>query len=157
MKIAIGSDKSGFALKEAIAKYLRGAGVDFEDLGTLNIEEPQPFFTVAPIVAEAVRGGGFDRGILCCGTGMGMAVVANKHRGITAACCESVYAAKMCRAVNDANVLCMGGWLIAEWLGVEMAKAFLNTEFTQDLEEWRKEWLTNAKAKVAELEDGLLL
>jgi len=153
MKIAIGSDKSGFALKEAIAKYLTEAGIEFTDLGTRDIDSPVPYFEAAPIIARAIQSGEADRGILCCGTGMGMSVVANKHRGISAACCESVYAAKMCRAVNDANVLCMGGWLVGEWLGVEMAKAFLATEFTQDLEEWRKDWLRNAKAKIAIFEE----
>ena len=153
MKIAIGADKSGFALKEAVARYLTEVGIAFVDLGTRDTERAVPFFEVAPKVADAVRRSEADRGILCCGTGMGMSVVANKRKGITAACCESVYAAKMCRAVNDANVLCMGGWLIAEWLGVEMVKAFLATEFTQDLEEWRKEWLKNAKNKVMQIEN----
>ena len=152
MKIAIASDKSDFALKEAIAAYLKEAGIEFVDLGTRDIERPVPFFEAAPIAARAMQSGQADRGILCCGTGMGMAVVANKHRGIYAACCESVYAAKMCRAVNDANVLCMGGWLAADWLGVEMVKAFLATEFMQDLEPWRGPWLQNAKVKIEALE-----
>ena len=153
MKIAIGSDKSGFALKEAVARYLADNNYDFIDVGTLDIDQPIPFFDAAPRVAEAIQAGRADRGILVCGTGMGMAVVANKHKGITAACCEGVYTAKLCRAVNDANVLCMGGWLIGEWLGAEMTKAFLTTEFTQDLEDWRKDWLQNAKAKVRQFED----
>jgi len=155
MKIAIGSDKSGFALKEAIIKYLSNNNIDFIDIGTTDIEKSTPFFEVAPKAALVVSTGQADRGILCCGTGMGMSVVANKFKGITAACCESVYAAKMSRAVNDANVLCLGGWLIADWMGIEMVKTFLTTEFTQDLEEWRKDWLINAKRKVAALEDGL--
>jgi ribose 5-phosphate isomerase B len=153
MRIAIGSDKSGFTLKEAVKKFLVENGYQVDDLGTKNVEKAMPFFEVAPIVASAVQQGKYDRGILCCGTGMGMSVVANKFKGITASVCESVYSAKMCRAVNDANILCMGGWFIADWLGIEMTKTFLNTEFTQDLEEWRKEWLTNAKAKVAEIEE----
>jgi len=157
MNIAIASDKSGFALKEAIAAFLTEAGMEFTDLGTRDPDSPIPYFEAAPIVAKAIQRGEADRGILCCGTGMGMAVVANKHKGIYAACCESVYTAKMCRAVNDANVLCMGGWLIGEWLGAEMAKAFLATEFTQDLEEWRGVWLHNAKAKIAQYEEGIFL
>lgn len=152
MKIAIGSDKSGFQLKEAVKAYLAENNYECEDLGTLDPEEAMPFFEVAPKVAEAVQSGTAERGILCCGTGMGMSIVANKHKGIVAACCESVYAAKMCRAVNDANILCMGGWLIADWQGIQMTKMFLETEFTQDLEPWRKGWLTNAKAKVIEFE-----
>ena len=153
MKVVLGSDKSGFPLKEAIKKHLEDKNIPFEDLGTLDMEAPSPFFEVAPKIADAIASGKADRGILCCGTGMGMAVVANKNKGITAAVCESVYTAKMCRAVNDANVLCMGGWLTADWLGLQMTDAFLNTEFTQDLEDWRKDWLKNAKVKVQEFED----
>jgi len=153
MKVVIGSDKSGFPLKEAIKKHLEEKNIPFEDLGTLDIDHPSPFFEVAPKIADAIAEGKADKGILCCGTGMGMAVVANKNKGITAAVCESVYTAKMCRAVNDANVLCMGGWLTADWLGLQMTDAFLNTEFTQDLEDWRQEWLRNAKLKVQEFED----
>ncbi len=153
MRIAVGSDKSGFTLKEAVKKYLIDSGYQVDDLGTQDVDKAIPFFETAPIVASAVQQGKYDRGILCCGTGMGMSVVANKFKGITASVCESVYSAKMSRAINDANILCMGGWFIADWLGIEMTKAFVNTEFTQDLEEWRKGWLTNAKAKVAELED----
>lgn len=150
MRIAIGSDKSGFQLKEHVKQYLQQAGHEVEDLGTTDPEKAMPFFEVAPKVAESVQSRQAERGILCCGTGMGMSVVANKFKGITAACCESVYAAKMCRAVNDANILCMGGWLVADWLGEQMTKAFMDTEFTQDLEPWRKDWLAKAKAAVSE-------
>ncbi|MGI6526245.1 MAG: RpiB/LacA/LacB family sugar-phosphate isomerase [Caldicoprobacterales bacterium] len=153
MKIAIGSDKSGFVLKEAVKQYLVDGGYEVDDLGTRDVDQAIPFFEVAPVVASAIQQGKYDKGILCCGTGMGMSVAANKFKGVTAAVCESVYSAKMSRAVNDANILCMGGWLVADWLGIEMAKVFLETRFTQDLEEWRKKWLKSAKTKVAELED----
>lgn len=153
MRIVIGSDKSGFVLKEAIKTYLLDNGYQVDDLGTQEIDKPIPFFEVAPLVATAIQKGMDDKGILCCGTGMGMSVVANKFKGITAAVCESVYSARLSRAVNDSNILCMGGWLIADWLGVELTKSFLNTNFTQDLEEWRKDWLKNAKNKIMELEN----
>ena len=152
MKLAIGSDKSGFMLKEAVKKYLIEQGHKIEDLGTREFDKPDPFFDVAPIVARKVQSGEVEKGMLFCGTGMGMSIVANKHKGISAAVCETVYSAKMCRAVNDANILCMGGWLVAEWLGIQMAEAFISTSFTQDLEPWRKEWLRNAKQRVAALE-----
>ncbi len=152
MKLAIGSDKSGFTLKEAVKAWLIEQGHEVEDVGTQEFDKPNPFFDVAPLVAKKVQSGEAERGMLFCGTGMGMSIVANKHKGIAAACCESVYSAKMCRAVNDANVLCMGGWLIADWMGIRMAEAFMNTEFTQDLEPWRQGWLCNAKDKVADVE-----
>lgn len=153
MKVIIASDKSGFFLKEAVKKALLEQGHTVEDVGTHTPEAPVPYFEGARLVAQAIQSGAGERGILCCGTGMGMSIVANKFKGIYASCCESVYAAKMCRAVNDANILCMGGWLVADWLGVQMTAAFLETGFTQDLEEWRKEWLVNAKSKVQEIEE----
>ncbi|HIZ20117.1 MAG TPA: RpiB/LacA/LacB family sugar-phosphate isomerase [Firmicutes bacterium] len=154
MRIALGSDKSGFLLKEAVKKYLDSQGIAYTDLGTLDAEQGRPYYEVAPAVAKAVQAGGYGRGILVCGTGMGMALVANKFSGIYAACAESVYAARMCRAVNNANILTMGGWIIGPEMGVDMVKAFLETGFTQGLEPWRAEFLTKAYQIVQEMESG---
>lgn len=151
-KLFIGSDKSGFLLKEAIKQYLLEENYEVEDIGTLDEEHPFPYYEVAQKGAQMIQSKQLERGILICGTGMGMSIVANKHEGVTGAACESVYAAEKCRAINDANVLCMGGWIVAPILGVEMAKAFLNTEFTQNLEEWRANNLRKFKVAVAEIE-----
>jgi len=155
MKLAIASDKSGFLLKEAILTYLEEQSIPYDDLGTKDIENPSPFFITAPKVAPLVADGTYDRAILICGTGMGVNILANKHKGVHAAACESVYAAKMSRAINDANILCLGGWIIGPEMGIEMVKAFLQTEFLQDLEDWRQTFLIGAKEKVAGIEDGL--
>lgn len=155
MKIYIGSDKSGFTLKEAIKNYLTGENYEVEDIGTQSIDAPMPFFKVAPIAAQKVSSGEAERAILICGTGMGMSQVANKYKNVRAAVVESVYGAKMSRAINDSNILTMGGWFIGPELGVEIAKTFLNTEFTQDLEEWRKDFLRNAKKEFAALEQTI--
>lgn len=155
MKLAIGSDKSGFSLKEAIKAHLADRGIQADDLGTLDPEQAKPYFEVASTVAPLVQNGTYDRAILICGTGMGMAIVANKYQGVYAAVCESTYAAEKCRAINDANILTMGGWIIAEQLGCDMVDRFLDTAFTQGLEEWRQAFLTNARSKVKELESGI--
>lgn len=155
MKLAIGSDKSGFSLKEAVKEYLAGRGILADDLGTLDPEQPKPYFEVASTVAPLVQNGTYDRAILICGTGMGMAVVANKYQGVYAAVCESTYAAEKCRAINDANILTMGGWMIGEQLGCSMAERFLETGFTQGLEEWRQAFLTSAREKVKEIEEHI--
>lgn len=155
MKIAIGSDKSGFPLKEAVKADLISKGYKVIDVGTQDMEHGVPYFEVAPRVAKLIQNNEYEKGILCCGTGMGMAIVANKYKGIYAAVVESVYAAKKSRAINNANVLTMGGWVIAPEMGIEMVDTFLNTEFTQDLEEWRKTFLTNAENKVKELEEQI--
>ena len=150
--IFLGSDKSGFALKEAIKAYLLENNYKVEDIGTIEEENAFPFFEVAEKGAHLIQNKTYEKGILICGTGMGMSVVANKHEGVYAAACESVYAAEKCRAINDANVLCMGGWLIAPIMGVEMTKTFLNTEFTQNLEDWRAKNLEKARVLVRDIE-----
>ena len=152
MTIAIGSDKSGFYLKEFILARLSEKGIEITDLGTADVEQPHPFFEVASIVGKAVSNGEYERAILICGTGMGMSQVANKFRGVLAACCETTYSARMCRAINNSNILCMGGWVIGPELGLEMAEVFLSTEHTQGLEEWRQAFLKNAYQQVVEID-----
>lgn len=154
-KILIGSDKSGFELKEAIKEHLAAKGYEVTDCGTTDVEEPKGYFIVAPIAAEKVSKGEFEKAILICGTGMGMAIVANKYQGVYAAVCENTYAAEKARAINDANVLTMGGWITGTIVGCEMADKFLETGFTENLEEWRQEFLRNAKEKVKEIEAGI--
>ncbi|AGK95964.1 RpiB/LacA/LacB family sugar-phosphate isomerase [Clostridium pasteurianum] len=155
MKIIIGSDKSGFTLKEAIKEHLSSIGYQVSDVGTKDINEPLPYFKVAPIVAKAIQDKEFEKGILICGTGMGMSIVANKHKGVYAAVVESVYGAKKSRAINNANVLTLGGWIIAPELGLDIVDSFLNTEFTEGLEEWRQEFLKNAYKEVKGIEEKL--
>lgn len=155
MKLAIGSDKSGFFLKEAIKKHLLEKGHEVQDCGTQNFEQGIPFFEVAPVVAKKVQNKEVERAVLICGTGMGMAIVANKFKGVYAAVAESVYSATKCRAINNANILTMGGWITAETMGIDMVEAFLHTEFTQGLEEWRQEFLKKAGQKVIQIENEI--
>lgn len=152
MQLLLGSDKSGFPLKEAIKAYLEQEKYSFDDIGTRDMDYAKPFFQVAPIAGERISKGEADCAILVCGTGMGMNQVANKYPGVRAAVVESVYAAKMSRAINDSNILTMGGWFIAPELGIEIVKTFLQTNFTQDLEAWRQEFLRNAKKEFAAIE-----
>jgi ribose 5-phosphate isomerase B len=93
-----------------------------------------PYFESCPEVCKALQAGKAERAILFCGTGMGMAIVANRFKGITAAVVESVFAAKMCRAINNANVLCMGQMIWGEWMAKEAVDVFLNTKMTEGLE-----------------------
>ena len=155
MKIAIGSDKSGFPVKEAVKSWLTENGVKFDDLGTVDLNEVHPYYQVASEVAPLVQNGTYERAILICGTGAGMCVVSNKFKGVHAVACEGVYSAKMARAINNANVLCMGGWIVGPEMAVEMVRAFLNTAWCQDLEDWRAVNMHKFAAKVAEIEDGI--
>ena len=155
MKIAIGSDKSGFGVKEAVKAWLTESGADFEDLGTTDLENVRPYYAVAEKAAPLVQSGEFDRAILICGTGAGMCIVANKYKGVHAVACEGIYSARMARAVNGANVLCMGGWIVGPELAVEMTRAFLSTEWLQGLEDWRQENLKRFNAEVRRIEDEI--
>lgn len=155
MKIAIGSDKSGFPVKEAVKAYLTEIGADFEDLGTTDLDNVHPYYQVASETAPKVQSGEFDRAVLICGTGAGMCVVSNKYKGVYAVACEGVYSAKMARAINNANVLCMGGWIVGPEMAVEMTKTFLATEWCQDLEDWRAENMHKFAKQVSAIEDGI--
>lgn len=154
-RIIIGSDKSGFPLKETLKAHLLALGYEVTDCGTQNEEEPKPYFEVAEIAASKVSAGEFEKGILICGTGMGMSIVANKFKGVYAAVCENTYAAEKARAINDANILTMGGWITGEVVGLAVADVFLNTKFTQNLEEWRAKNLRNASIQVAKIEEKI--
>ncbi len=155
MKIAIGSDKSGFAVKEAVKAWLQENGVEFDDLGTVDLSDVHPYYRVASEVAPRVQDGTYEKAVLICGTGAGMSVVANKFKGVYAVACEGVYSAKMARAINNANVLCMGGWIVGPEMAIEMVRAFLNTAWCQDLEDWRAVNMHKFAAQVAAIEDGI--
>ena len=100
-KIIIGSDKSGFQLKEAVKAHLVEAGYEVTDAGSQSEENAMFYYEAAENVAPRVGGGEFEKGILICGTGMGMSIVANKHKGVYAAVCENTYAAEKSRAINN--------------------------------------------------------
>ncbi len=155
MKIALGSDKSGFSAKEAIKAYFDEAGIEYDDLGTTDLNDVHPYYRVAADIAPKLQSGEYEKAILICGTGAGMSVVANKHRGVYAVACEGTYSAKMARAINNANVLCLGGWIVGPELAVEMAKTFLNTDWCQDLEDWRAENMHKFAAQVEAIEERI--
>ncbi len=127
-KIVLGSDHAGLALRAEAAKVARAAGFEVEDLGPFSGESVDyPDF--ARRVAEAVAGGKARLGILVCGTGIGMSISANKVRGVRAAHCASEYEARMARAHNDANVLCIGERVVGIGLGAAIVEAFLRQAF----------------------------
>lgn len=151
-RVAIASDKSGFPLKTAITEYLQSRDdVEVIDFGLNSADEVQPYDAQAPKVARAIQKGEADRGVLICGTGQGMAIVANKHKGIYAIVADTVFAASRGRVINNANVVTMGGWITAPILGVEIVKAWLDLEFTETMED-RAEWLQGAYDRVQKLE-----
>lgn len=128
MRIAIANDHAGLELKKEIAEGLAKLGHRVEDFGTHdNSSVDYPDF--ATRVAKAVRDGQVDAGVLVCGTGIGMSIVANKYRGVRAALCTTEFEARMARQHNDANVLCMGERVVGPGLGRAIAEAFVGTQF----------------------------
>lgn len=128
MRVAVASDHGGWQLKQQVVEYLREAGVPCTDLGTYS-EEAVDYPDFAVLVAEGVRRGDYDRGILCCGTGIGVCIAANKVPGVRAALCHDTYSARMSREHNDANVLTMGQRVIGPGLAREIVRVWLATEF----------------------------
>jgi ribose 5-phosphate isomerase B len=128
LKIAIGGDHAGFQLKEIIKNKLEADGYLVEDFGPFSDRSVDYPDFVHP-VAEAIERKEFDYGVLICGSGNGVAMTANKHRGIRAALCWNEMLAKLARAHNDANVLCLAGRFMDDELAKEIVDIFLNTEF----------------------------
>ena len=128
MRIAIGADHAGFALKQHVVKTLGRLGHDVDDRGT-HSQEPVDYPPICADVARAVAGGRADRGIVLGGTGQGEQITANKIPGIRAALCNDLYSAHLSRAHNDANVLSMGGRIVAPELADEIVKVWLATAF----------------------------
>ncbi len=153
MKIAIGSDNAGFGLKEFLKGKLMEAGYEVEDLGTLRRDAEIRYMDAADRVAKAVQSGAAARGILCCGTGMGMSICANKHKGIYCAVVESQWAAYNCRFINNANMLALGERIVAPSMAWDMVQTFLNTAFHEGADETRAAVLEALVARVAEREN----
>lgn len=129
MKLAIASEHAGYGLKEDIVKYLTQKGYHIEDLGVKS-DEPTDYPYIAAGLAERVAEGEFDRGILICGTGIGMAMAAGKVPGVRAGLCTDPFMAKMTREHNNANVLCLGAWITGLKLSFAIVDAYLESEFT---------------------------
>lgn len=126
--LAIGCDHGGYDLKKEIIAHLTENGVEFKDFGTYDgnsVDYPD----IAKLVCQSILGGECENGILVCGTGIGISIAANKHKGIRAAVCSDEFSAKFTRLHNDANVLCLGGRVVAPGLACELVDIFLSTGF----------------------------
>lgn len=149
MKIAIGADHAGYELKEILTQQIKELGHDILDMGTgssCSVDYPD----YAELVSKTVSQGEVDRGILICGTGIGMSIVANKFRNVRAALCNDLFTAKLSRLHNDANVLCLGARVVGTGLAIEIVKVWLNTEFEGDRHRKRLEKIKTIERKVTE-------
>jgi len=128
MKLALGCDHGGLEIKNAIIEDLKNKGIDYIDFGT-NTTESVDYPVYAKKVCAAVQSGDCTLGILCCGTGIGMSITANKQKGIRASVLSDEFCAEMTRRHNNANVLCLGGRVIDCEKAVKLAEIFVNTPF----------------------------
>ena len=126
--IVIASDHGGFALKQELMEHLRARGVEFEDIGTYTADSCD-YPVYAEQAARGVAEGKYEKGILVCGTGIGMSLAANKIRGVRCALLSDCFSAEMCRAHNDANMISLGGRVIGAELAKRMVDIFLDTPF----------------------------
>ena len=126
--IIIGSDHAAVALKQFVCEYLESRGIPVEDVGTHSSDSVH-YTEYGRTVAQAVSEGRYSRGILLCGTGLGMSMVANRFPHVRAALCNDLFSAKLCREHNDANILVLGGRVIGDILAKEIVDTWLDTPF----------------------------
>lgn len=128
MKIVIGCDHAGYALKGTVTRHLEEKGYEVVDVGTDSTQSCHyPVFAHA--ACEKILSGECELGILICGTGIGMSMAANKHKGIRAACCSDTFSARLTREHNDANILCFGERVVGPGLALDLVDAFLGAEY----------------------------
>ncbi|MCM1339047.1 MAG: ribose 5-phosphate isomerase B [Muribaculaceae bacterium] len=128
LKVAIGSDHGGFEYKTAIVEYLKDKNIDYVDVGTYT-KDSCDYPVIAQEVSRKVVSGEVNRGILVCGTGIGMSIAANKVKGIRAALCGDTFSARATRNHNDSNVLCLGQRVIGVQLALDIVEVWLNSDY----------------------------
>lgn len=129
MKIVIGCDHAGIYLKDPVIEHIKSKGHEVVDVGTYTTDSCH-YPVYASAACEKITSGECNLGILICGTGIGMSIAANKHRGIRAACCSDVYSARLTREHNDANILCFGQRVVGPGLALDIVDAFLEAEYS---------------------------
>ena len=153
LRIVIASDLSGFPLKKELVSFLsERSNVEVIDYGIPAEDQPKPYFEQATRAALAIQQGLADKGILICGTGQGMAIVANKHKGIYACVVNDVFSGERAKIINNANVITLGGWITAPFHAKEIVKGWLDMTFTQKME-FKKDFLENAFKQVIAVEN----
>jgi ribose 5-phosphate isomerase B len=154
-RVVMGCDPYGYALKEAVKHHLIERGIEVEDLGVHAAEETRAYYEVAVEVASRVSQGESRRGILVCGTGMGMAIIANKLPGVYAAVCENRTAAERARSINNSNVLTLGGLVTPPEEAQEIVEAWLMTEFASGWDPPIQDFLHRSMGDIQSIEQRL--
>lgn len=129
MRFAIGADHAGYDLKREIAEELAKKGHECKDFSPAELDPEDDYPDVASAVARAVASGAYERGVLICGTGIGVSIAANKVAGVRAALCGDTFSARSSREHNDANVLCLGARVVGTGLAIDILRTWLSAEF----------------------------
>ena len=132
MKISIGADHAGYNLKQELVEHIKSLGHDVHDVGTFDSTKPDDYPDFATLVAEDIRSGKADRGLLVCGSGVGVSVAANKFKGIRAGLCHDHYSAHQGVEHDDMNVLVMGARIVGSATALDLAEAFLSANFSNE-------------------------
>ena len=147
MKIAIASDFSGFRLKEAVKAHILSLGYDVNDVGQLKEDDKVMYYEAASAAAKALQTGEAERALVFCGSGGGVSLIANKHKGVYCVLCESVFTAERSQLINNANVLAMGENIISQAMAKEAAEKWLASNWCEGFAEERR--LNNEKGYAA--------
>jgi ribose 5-phosphate isomerase B len=152
MKIAFACEVCSYDLMQQVKEHLLEQGYEVLDLGMKNPDEPMFFYQTAPLVAAAVLDGRAERGILTCGTGMGVCLCSNKFKGIYAGVAESATTARLHRVINRANVLCFGAWVVGKLQAFDIVDAYLGAEIGQGMPEERRRVQADGFARIQQYE-----
>ncbi len=152
MKLAIAAEVCSWELMNVVRQHLLDAGHEVLDLGMTRAEQPHKFYETAPRVAKAIQTGQAERGLLMCGTGMGVCLVANKFKGIYAAVAESATTARLHWVINRANVLCMGAWVVGPYVARDMVDAWLGAKIGEGFNEERRRVQAEGYAQIQRIE-----
>ncbi len=151
-KIIISSDDSAFWLKEKVVKYMAEKGYDFEDASLDENGNRLPYYEAGRRIGEAVSSKKYQYGLVFCGSGMGVNITANRFQDVYCALCESVHTAALARKINNANVLALGGNIVAPNLACTIVDTFFNTDFLAGFEGEEREFLNAAIVKLAAID-----
>jgi ribose 5-phosphate isomerase B len=156
MKVLIGCDFAGFGLKQEVQKYLSGnKKIELIDIGMTSLDKEIPYYEVGATAARHIQEGKAERGILFCGTGMGVAIVANKFKGVYASVVESEFTGERCKIINNSNIITMGGWVVTPYRAQKICDLWLDAAFArgdEDLEEF-SDFLQDALKEIKKIEE----
>ncbi len=153
MKIAFASEVCSFELMKQVKEHLIEQGHEVIDVGMQSPDEPDIFYKTAPRVAKAVLNGTADRGILACGTGMGVCLVSNKFKGIYAGVAESATTARLHYVINRANILCLGAWVVGRLQAFDIVDAYLGAKIGEGMPEERCKAQADGFARIKDIEN----